>query len=678
MEPAVSAKLAADLQDYLRHNTRLGIPALIVAEALHGVMTPEATVFPQAIGLASSWDTDLVGEIAAAIGAEAAAIGIDQVLAPVLDLARDPRWGRVEETYGEDPCLAAAMGTAYVRGAQGMGPPIPEGRVVATIKHFAAHGSPEGGINLSPVPTGERLLRELYLPSFQAAIKAGALSAMPAYSELDGIPCHASEALLTDILRSECGFTGYTIADYGAVEMLASFHRTAENRESAAFQALQAGLDMEAPVVWAYGDALLNMVKDGRIQESLLDLAVTRILSVKLLTGLMDGRKASPLAAFHCEKHQKLALQAARESVILLKNEGGILPLGEDIDRIALIGPNGNVAQLGDYCLERPAPTLLDGLRDRLGARTQVIFEEGCSLTGLDRTGFAKAVSAAQAAQVAILALGGCSMIDYGIGWGQDKSHVKTCGEGFDTHDLSLPGVQGDLACAVMKTGTPVVLVHLDGRPAAIPQIYQNATAVLEAWYPGEQGGYALADLLVGLANPCGKLPVSIPKHVGQLPVCYNHKPSSRGFYHKPGSPEEPGRDYICLDTLPAYAFGYGLSYTGFAYSDLSVTPQAYASGEQALVRVQVKNTGARTGKEVVQLYVRDLVSSVTTPVKALKAFRKIELRPGEEQAVCFMLRDEDLALYDRNLRFIVEPGEFEVMIGGLSANFRSEGSALR
>lgn len=678
LDPATGAKLVNDIQTYLTRRTRLGIPALVVSECLHGHMSPGATIFPQAIALAGTWNTALIHDMAAVAAREARAVGVAQALSPDLDLAREPRWGRTEETYGEDPYLCERMGVAYITGLQGPGPTIDRNHLVATPKHYAAHGSPESGVNLSPVATGARELRQLYLPPFKAAVsEAGALSVMPAYSEIDGVPCSASKLLLTKILREEWGFTGYTFSDYGAIGMLADVHHTAADMAEAGKQALEAGMDLEAPSINAFGSKLAALIKKGDVSIDLIDQAVLRILRVKFLAGLFENPFADLKRArqiVNAPAHRKLARQIAQESIILLKNAGNLLPLdARKLDTIAVIGPNADTPQLGDYCFENDnIVTPRQGLRSAVSPGTNVIHARGCGIYERSKAGFDQAIDAAKKAQVAILVLGGSSTVRYGVGWGDQKNVgcVPTCGEGFDRTDLNLPGVQQDLVEAVVATGTPTVAVLVHGRPYTIPWIAQNVPAILETWYAGEQGGNALADVIFGKVNPSGKLPVSIPRTVGQVPVYYNHKPSAKGYYHNPGTPDKPGQDYVFMPTTPLFEFGHGLSYTTFAYSNLRVTPTRIRPAGTVNVSVTVRNTGKREGKEVVQLYVNDLVSAVTTPVKVLRRFEKITLKPAQRQTVQFTLTDKDLSLLDEHMRPVVEPGTFEVIVGPLTKRF--------
>lgn len=675
-DPETNAALVTRIQHYLIRNTRLGIPALVVGECLHGHMSGGATIFPQSIGLAASWDPGLVRNIASAAAREARATGVNQGLAPDLDLGRDPRWGRIEETYGEDPYLVSRMGAAYVRGLQGgNGKTIDTNHLIATVKHFAAHGSPQGGLNLAPVSVGPRELRDTYLPPFEAAIKAGALSVMPAYSEFDGIPCHSNRKLLTDILRGEWKFEGYVFSDYGGVEFGASLHRTATDYGEAGRQALEAGMDVEAPSLLCFGDRLKGLIQAGEVSMETVDRAVRRILRVKFRAGLFEHPcpDTTNIAVINCAAHRTLARRAARESMVLLKNSNSLLPLNpRRLQRIAVIGPQATRAELGDYSMpEEGGVTPLQGIRAALLGNAEVLHAEGCGLMGLSTSGIAEAVDAAARSDVALLFVGGSGMTTYGIGWGKQSDEQQvTGGEGFDVTDLGLPGVQQQLVEAVIATGKPTVVVLVGGRPLSIPWIARHASALLAAWCPGQEGGHAVADILFGKTNPSGKLPVSIPATVGQVPLFYNRKPSAGGIYHTPGTPQKPGRDYVFLPSDPLFEFGHGLSYTTFSYSRLQIRPKRIPPDGNVTVTVEVRNTGTRTGKEVVQCYLTDKVGSTTPPVRALKQFKKISLKPGEKKKVAFRLTPEDLMLYDTRMRRVVEPGAFEVRIGGACREF--------
>lgn len=486
------------------------------------------------------------------------------------------------------------------------------------------------------------------------------------FPQIIGLSCSCSKQLLSDILRDELGFDGYTISDYGAIEMLHNFHHTAESAAEAGAQALEAGMDLEAPSEYGFGQSIKGLLDAGRISMEAVDRAVERILSVKFRLGLFEEPVSSKTCEVGGSAHKKLALEAAEESIVLLKNNNKILPLSENTESIAVIGPNADVAQLGDYCCAKEGGvSLLDGVKEMYGGR--VYFSKGSTIYHKIPGEVEQAVQMADKADVILLVLGGSGMNSGGIGWGEDGVEDEvTSGEGFDSVDIRLPEVQMELAKRILDIGKPVVLILEDGRPCAIPELYDRAEAVVQAWYPGNEGGRALAEILFGRVNPSAKLTVSIPKHVGQIPMCYNHKPSARGFYHKPGTPEKPGRDYTTMDPSPYYEFGYGLSYTEFAYSNLQIK----VKGRQAEISVDVENAGEMEGKEVVQVYINDMVSSVTTPVKELKAFQKIDLKPGEKRTVTFVLGEESLSLIDKDMNRVMEPGWFEVYIGNLKEKF--------
>lgn len=659
---------------FLKETMRIPVPPFIIEEALHGVMFHKATVFPQSIAMASTWNEDLVGQLAGAISSEASALGITQVLCPDLDLCREPRWGRIEETFGEDVCLTSRLGKAYVENLQKLEHGKCRG-VAATLKHFAVHGTPEGGINLAPVQAGERLVREYYLAPFRKVIReTDPLCVMPAYSELDGVPCSASRHLLTCVLREQLGFDGYVISDFGALEMLVNFHHTASSSSEAGKQALHAGVDMEAPVPYCFDKEFLCSIRRGEVPIEEIDRAAARVLTAKLRAGLFEKSDVSAEQAetvVGCAAHRRLAYDAALESIVLLENRHEILPLQKSIRSIAVIGPNADTWQLGDYSADRPCKTPLQAIRERAGKGTEVLYAQGCGLYDLDTSGIEQAVQLARSCEVTVLCVGGSSTVNYGIGWGQDVRKAKNCGEGFDVSDLGLPGKQQQLAKALLETGAPVIVVHIDGRPASIPYIARRCAALLEMWYAGQEGADALAAILFGDANPSGKLPVSVPASVGQAPAYYNYKPSGRGFYHQPGTETSPGRDYVFSSPDPLYSFGYGLSYTKFCYSQLCATYDP--EKEEVLVSVQIENCGNFAGKEVVQVFVHDEVASVTRPVRELKAFKKIFLKAGESMRVPFSIPKQDLAFLDQEYRWVVEPGRFSVFVGDQTADFLIE-----
>ncbi|MBS7617492.1 glycoside hydrolase family 3 C-terminal domain-containing protein [Candidatus Bathyarchaeota archaeon] len=662
LKPREVAEAANVIQRFLLEETRLHIPAIIHEECLSGFMAWGATTFPQAIGLASTWNPDLVEKVASTIRRQMRAVGAHQGLAPVLDVARDPRWGRVEETYGEEPYLIASMGVSYVRGLQG---DEWRSRILATPKHFAAHGFPEGGRNCAPVHIGVRGLREVFLLPFEAAVReAGALSIMSAYHDIDGVPCTASKTLLTDILRGEWGFQGIVVSDYGAIHMLHSFHMIASNLREAAVKALEAGVDIELPAAQCYWEPLLEALKNGVISETVVDRAVSRVLRVKFLLGLfenpyVDVEEASRV--FDTIQDRGLTLQAARESIVLLKNDG-VLPLSRTVDALAVIGPNAAEARnlLGDYSytahlsLEKPAVeivSILEGIKAKVSPETKVYYAQGCGVSDYLKDGFKEALDIAGKSNVIIAVMGERS--------GLSKFDVS--GEGRDRDDTGLPGVQEELLEALCGLGKPVVLVLVNGRPLALSRIVEKCAAVIEAWLPGEEGGNAVADVLFGDYNPSGRLPVTFPRSSGQIPVYSAMKPSSI-------------RNYVFTEVKPLFPFGHGLSYTEFEYSLLNISPERVEPDGEVSVSCTVKNVGGLKGDEVVQVYVRDEYASVARPVRELKGFKKISLEPGEERRITFIISTDQLAFYDHQMKFVVEPGFFKVMIGRSSEDIRLAG----
>ncbi len=672
------AKYSEAADRYLRENTRLGIPAIQIAECLHGQLAFGATIFPQAIAQGSTWNPELIRKMGEVIAKEATASGVDQALSPLFDLARDPRYGRVEECFGEDPFHVAEMGKAFVIGMQGSPEitknHIPDNHLMCTAKHFVAYSTPIAGINLGPNEVGERSLRDLHLYPFKKAVQeANIYSVMPSYNEVNGIPLHAHKHYIRDILRSEYDFNGYVFSDYGAIQMLEFFHKVSDNKKETALLALQAGIDLEAPQPYAYSPSVLKkMVKDGELDIRYIDEAVAHILTAKFKAGLFDKSYEAPKQIsklVHTEDAVNLARKIAEESVVLLKNEDDLLPLKiSDYKSIAVIGPNADRVQYGDYSATKAKSsgiTTLEGIKKYVGNRVEINYAEGCDITDLNRSGIEAAVKAAEKSDVVVLVIGGTSMTLSGIGWGDDKSDDHpTCGEGFDRADLRPPGVQPELIKAIYKTGIPIVMIMIHGRAYNIEWESRHIPAILDAWYPGEQGGNAIARILFGEVNPSGKLPVSYPQSVGHVPVFYDYKPSGRGFYHQPGTKEKPGRDYVFSSTEPLYPFGYGMSYTRFKLSGLKIKDTELTPDGKIQLSVKIKNTGRVAGKEVIQVYVNDKISSVTTPVKVLKAFRKVELMPSETKTVMFEIPCRELGLWDRNMHYVVEPGEFEIMVG--------------
>jgi len=691
LPPDELARLANDIQRYLLNNTRLGIPAIVHEECLNGFRAKGVTIFPQNIGLASTWEPDLIFRITDIIRRQMRAAGVHQGLAPVLDVTRDPRWGRVEETFGEDQYLVARMGVSYIRGLQG--DDIRQG-IVATTKHFAGHGLPEGGLNTAPSHIPTRLFREVYLYPFEKAVKeGGVLSVMNAYHEIDGIPCAASEELLTDILRSEWGFDGVVVSDYFAIAQLMTNHKIAASSGEAAAAALEAGLDIELPFTNCYGEPLKKAVEDGLVPVAVLDRAVSRVLTLKLRLGLFENTYVNPEVAvkiIDTPEHRELALEAARKSIILLKNENESLPLKKEINTIAVIGPSADSQRnlMGDYTFpahsehERrkdektgtenfvwkdkdiqegrvTAPrviSILGGIKSAVSESTKVLYAKGCEINNTSRDGFSEAIDTARSADIAVVVVG-------------DKSGLmpdNTSGEMRDREVLGLPGVQEELVRAVYETGTPVVLVLVNGRPCTLKWMAEKIPAIINAWEPGEEGGRAVADVLFGDYNPGGKLPVTFPETEGQIPIYYSRKPSGRksGFW----------TDYVEGNASPAFEFGHGLSYTSFEFSDLVIEPAEIPVDGAVSIKASVRNAGKREGEEVVQLYINDVVASVTRPVKELKGFERIYLEAGEKKTVEFQLTADQLAFYNRDMELKVEPGVFTVMVGRSSADILLEG----
>lgn len=684
------ARMSSETKRYARENTRLGIPPIQIGECLHGQLAMGATIFPQAIAQGSTWNPALVERMASIIALEASASGVDQALSPLFDLAREPRYGRTEECYGEDPYLVARMGVAFVEGMQGKAEytrvhGIAPGKLMCTAKHFAGYSVPAGGINLAPSSLGEREMRTLHLYPFEKVVKeANVCAVMPSYNEVDGMPAHSNRWLLTDVLRGEWGFGGYVFTDYGGLSHLYNFHHVAADASEAAVMGINAGVDLEAARPDAYA-RLSDLVKAGKVKEEQIDAAVRRILRAKFMVGLFDKPYPDPerlSEVVHRPEHVALALEVAQESAVLLKNDSALLPLdASKLKSLAVIGPNADQVQYGDYTYtrdNRSGVTILQGLRDRLGSRVQINYAKGCNITGSDRSGIAAAVEAASKSDVAVVVLGETSVILSGLGWGvglgeNEPRDPFVSGEGYDLTSLDPPGVQRELLQAVCATGKPVVLVMVHGRPWSIDWEKDHVPAILEAWYPGEQGGNAIAGILLGDVNPSGRLNCSVPRSVGHLPVTYDYKPSARGINREPGTPEKPGRDYVFSSPAPLFAFGHGLSYTTFEYSDLKIDNNE--SAKAVKVSVNVRNTGSRDGKEVVQLYVNDRVSSVTTPQKMLKGFDKIELKTGEQKTVTFDLPYDEQALWNASMQRVVEPGEFAVMIGRSAEDIALSGS---
>lgn len=649
------------LQKSMREKTRLGIPLIPVMEGLHGIVQDGATIYPQSIAIGATFNPALIGRMADQIGRGMSQIGIKQVLAPDLDLARELRWGRVEETYGEDPLLVSEMGKAYVIGLR-------KHNMICTPKHFIGHGSPTGGLNLASVEGGKRQLLSLYLQPFEKVIKEGdPLSIMNCYSSYDGEPVAGSSYMLTDLLRNTLGFKGYVYSDWGSVSMLYYFQKTAAGPSDAARQAVEAGIDLEAG--GSDFAKLKSLVEQKQMDVKYIDSAVSHILYSKFKSGLFEDPLPDTMASsikLHTKESIQLAKEMADESAVLLKNNG-VLPLQTaKIKNLAVIGPQADQVQFGDYSWSRnnkDGVTPLKGLTDKIGAKININYAKGCALVSRDSSGFSAAVVAAAKSDAAVIFVGSQS-----ASLARDYSN-STSGEGFDLNDLKLPGVQENLIKAIHSTGKPVIVVLVTGKPFAMPWVKQNADAIVVQWYAGEQEGNAIADILFGKVNPSGKLPVSFPQSVGHLPVYYNYLPTDKGFYKKPGSAEKTGRDYVFSSPDALWSFGYGLSYTKFSLGNFYVSKDNYSLNENIEVKLNISNKGNVYGKEVVQAYVRDLVSSVVTPVKELKAFKKVGLDPLQTKQVTLTIPVKELYLYNKNYERVVEPGEFEIQVGNSSDN---------
>jgi beta-glucosidase len=692
LDPVSVARAANQIQKFLIERTRLGIPAILHEESCSGARLLGGSAFPQMIGLASTFQPKLAEMMTRAIRKQLLAVGARQSLAPVLDVSRDPRWGRTEETFGEDPTLVSNFGVAYVRGLQGEN--LVDG-IMATGKHFIGHSMSQGGQNCAPVHVGKRELYDIFLAPFQASIRDGGLAAiMNSYPELDGEVVATSHQILTDLLRGELGFDGIVVSDYEAILMIQNFHNAAVDQATAGRLALEAGIDVELPTVACYGNPVKTALEAGDLDIETVNTAVRRHLQKKFELGLFDNsyvNEGRVLEMFETPEQRALAREIARQSMVLLKNDG-LLPLKKTISTLAVIGPNADSRRnlLGDYSFEATNElmailpianssfadydadtlvkhgirviTVLEGIQAAVSPETNVINAKGCDNLDADTSGFDEALKVAQQADMVVLVLGDRSGL------------VPTCttGETRDSADLRLPGVQEELARAILKTGKPVAAVLINGRPYAIPWLDESANAILEAWLPGEEGGAAIADVLFGDVNPGGKLPVTFPRHVGQLPIFYNHKPS--------GMKSHWYGDYVSEKATPLYSFGYGLSYTTFDYSDLSINRMPAVEriqanvGETVDISLRVTNTGNIQGDEVVQLYICDEVACVPRPMKELKGYARLTLEPSAFKIVTFALPVDQLAFYDAELNLVLEPGWITVMAGSSSDDIHLTG----
>ena len=673
LNPALAAQAGNALQKYVMENTRLGIPLFLAEEAPHGHMAIGTTVFPTGIGMAATWSPRLINEVGKAIGKEIRLQGGHISYGPVLDLTRDPRWSRVEETFGEDPVLTGMIGKAMVEGLGGGNLSQPYS-TLATLKHFLAYGISESGQNGNPSFIGIRELHENFLSPFRQAIDAGALSVMTSYNSLDGIPCTANHYLLTELLKNEWQFKGFVVSDLYSIEGIHQSHFVAPTMEEAAVMALSAGVDVDLG-----GDAymnIINAVNTGRISNAALDASVARVLRLKFEMGLFENPYVIPEKAekeVRNDAHIALARKIAQASITLLKNDRSLLPLNKNISKVALIGPNADnrYNMLGDYTApqeEKNVKTVLDGIRTKLSP-LQVEYVKGCSIRDTLTSDIEQAVAAARRSEAVIAVVGGSSARDFKTSYKETGAAIadeKTvsdmeCGEGFDRATLSLLGRQQELLKALKARGKPLIVVYIEGRPLDKTWADENADALLTTYYPGQEGGNAIADVLFGDYNPAGRLPLTVPRSVGQIPIYYNKK-----------APQN--HDYVELSASPLYAFGYGLSYTTFEYSDLRVSSISPHSFE---VSFKVKNTGKYDGEEVSQLYLRDEYASVVQPLKQLKYFERFYLKRGEVKEVKCVLSESDFTIIDRNLKTVVEPGTFQVMVGTASNDIRLQAKVV-
>jgi len=664
------AVLTNAIQKFFLENSRLGIPVMFHEECLHGHAAPDGTSFPQPIALGATFNPELVESLFTMTALEARLRGAHHALTPVVDVAREPRWGRVEETYGEDPYLVSRLGIAAVRGFQGDATFKDKRHVLATLKHFVGHGQPESGMNCAPSNVSLRVLKETFLYTFKEALReAGAVTLMASYNEIDGVPSHANKWLLRDVLRKEWGFKGFVVSDYYAIWELGyrpdtHGHFVAKDKKESCKLAVEAGVNIELPDPDCYLH-LVELVKKGVLKESQLDDLVAPMLFWKFEMGLFDDPYVDPEEAdrvVSCDEHRELALKAAHESITMLKNENNIAPLDLNaIKTIAVIGPNADRVLLGGYSgVPKQNVTVLEGIKEKVGKRAKVLYSEGCKITiggswnqdevvpsdpVEDRKQIAEAVRVAKKADVIVLAIGGNE---------QTSREAWMLNHMGDRTSLDLIGRQEELVKAMVALGKPVIVFLFNGRPLSINYVAENVPVIYECFYLGQENGRAVADVLFGDYNPGGKLPISVPRSVGHLPVFYNYKPSAR-------------RGYLFDDVSPLYAFGYGLSYSSFSIANPRLTKKKIKLDGSTQLQVDVTNTGKCAGAEVVQLYIRDLVSSVTRPIKELKGFRKVQLEPGESTTVTFTITPAELSFFDVNMKYVVEPGDFEIMVGNSS-----------
>jgi beta-glucosidase len=666
--PVQQATFFNELQHIALEKNRLKIPLLQMEEGTHGLMCSGATIFPEGLALGSTWNMDLIREIYTTAAREARAVGIHELFTLVIEPNRDPRLGRNQEGFSEDPFLCSQIARSIVSGTQGYDVSRDD-KVIAGLCHYPGQSQPVSGLERGAMEISERTLREVFLPPWEAGIKeGGALGVMATYPSIDGSPTHGSSKILTGILREELGFKGLVLSEGSGVQTNIYNGLAATEKEAAAMSA-NAGMDVSISFSQGYFNEMIENVREGRVSMQTIDRSVKRVLRMKFLLGLFDNPYTDPKKAAevsHTSRNQDLALNAAHEGIVLLKNDKKLLPLSKKIHSIALLGPNVDDArnQLGDYTpisILQDIITVLEGVRAKLPAGTKINCVKGCNVIGDSLLEIDSAVKAASKSEFAVVVLGENE-------W-QKPGRLGTNGEGFDVATLELTGHQQELIERVYATGTPTIVILINGRPLAIPWIKEHIPAIVEAWIPGEKGGTAIADILFGDYNPDGRLSITIPRHAGQLPVYYNYKPS-KSYWIEQGW----GKPYADLDPQPLFDFGFGLGYSGFEYSNLKISPDRTHTEGTVIVSADIKNTGDRTGSEVVQLYLHDKISSMVTPVKQLKGFSKVLLQPGEMKTVSFTLTHKEFQLLDQDLNWKVEPGEFDVLVGSSSRDIHLTG----
>ena len=671
LTPELAAEALNKLQKFAVEETRLGIPVLFAEETPHGHMAIGTTVFPTGLSMASTWNPELLHRAGEVVALEARLQGANVGYGPVLDISREPRWSRMEESFGEDPMLAGILGVAYMKGMQGN--VQNDGKhLYSTVKHFAAYGTPEGGHNGDRAMIGMNQLFSDFLLPMKMAVENGLATIMTSYNSIDGVPCTSNKFLLTDILRDKWGFKGFVYSDLFSIDGIAGTHHVAANVKEAGKLSLEAGVDMDLGAN-AYGKRTLELLNEGRLDIKYVDQAVANILRLKFKMGLFENPYVSPKDAkkyVRSETHRQVAREVAREGVVLLKNDG-VLPLSKDVKSIAVIGPNADTQynQLGDYTAPQDDKfiiTPLEGIQTAVSKNTKVNYVKGCAIRDVSKSDIPAAVKAAKESDVVVLVVGGSSARDFRVKYEATAAAIASdeegqtlldmdCGEGYDRSTLNLLGDQERLMQALIETGKPLVVVYIQGRTLNMNLAAEKANALLTAWYPGGEGGHGIADVLFGKYNPAGRLPVSIPRHEGQLPIYY-----SKGKQ----------RAYMDGDANALYAFGYGLSYTNFEYSDLQIKP---GNGKDVLqtVTCTVKNIGDRDGQEIVQLYIRDMVASIAQAPILLKSFERITLKKGESKTVTFKLGKRELSIYNANIEEVIEPGDFKIMVGASSDDIR-------